>query len=108
MWSTIIMKWRDIYELLEVEKQKGKLTTNERKRLRIFKERKAKVDAMPQQPCKVCGRMIPKPILFCSTKCKEADKCVSCPDKDKCKVYPRQNGLDEKIEDCLYKKHHNT
>lgn len=65
---------RNIYELLEVEKQKGKLSTNERKRLRTFKEKKVKLDAMPQRPCRVCGEMIPIPLIYCSSKCKEIDK----------------------------------
>lgn len=68
------MKWRNIYELLEAEKQNGELSTNERKRLRIFKEKKAKLDAMPQQPCKVCGEMVPEPMIYCSSKCKEVDE----------------------------------
>lgn len=68
------MKWRNIYELLEVEEQNGELSANEQRRLRVFKERKAKVDAMPEQPCKVCGEMVPIPMIYCSSKCKEADK----------------------------------
>ena len=32
----------------------------------------------------------------------EEDKCASCPDKDKCKVNPRQKELDEKVEGNLY------
>jgi len=63
---------RDIYKLLKVEKKKGKLSKAEQKRLRIFKERKAKIDAMIQQPCKECGeKLIPIPMEFCSSKCKE-------------------------------------
>lgn len=66
--------WRDIYELLKVEEQNGELSGNERKRLRIFKEKKAKLDAMSQRPCKICGKMIPVAIVFCSSKCKEINK----------------------------------
>lgn len=32
----------------------------------------------------------------------EKDKCASCPDKDKCKVNPRQKELEEKVEGDLY------
>lgn len=65
---------RNIYELLEVEEQNGKLSGNERKRLRVFKEKRTKLDAMPQRSCKVCGKMTPIPMVYCSSKCRDADK----------------------------------
>lgn len=61
---------RSIYKLLEVKKKKGKLNKNERRRLRDFKKRKAEIDAIPYQPCKMCKRPTPKPMEFCSAKCR--------------------------------------
>jgi len=37
-------------------------------------KKKKKFEFGPEQPCKVCGRMIPIPMVYCSSKCKEADK----------------------------------
>lgn len=29
---------------------------------------------LPEQPCVVCGKMIPVPMIYCSSKCKEEAK----------------------------------
>lgn len=60
--------WRDIYTLLKVEKEKGELTKKEKDRLKIFKEKKAKLDAMCTNECKVCKMKIPPPIEFCGSE----------------------------------------
>jgi len=49
------------------------LSPKEEKRLRIYLEKKRKLDAMPQQLCKnpKCDKMIPIPAEFCSTDCRQ-------------------------------------
>jgi len=36
--------------------------------------KKKKFKWLEEHPCKVCGRMIPKPMIYCSSKCKEIDE----------------------------------
>jgi len=60
-------KWKHIFILLELSKKER--TSKEQKRVVTFLKGKAKHDAIPQRPCKTCGRLIPKPLAFCSSKC---------------------------------------
>ena len=36
-------------------------------------KKKKEFEWLPEQPCKTCGRLIPMPMVYCSTKCREAD-----------------------------------
>lgn len=61
---------KDIYELLEIEKHGKKLTKKEKKRLKVFKEKKAILDKLWTGKCKNCGEPLHKDIEFCSSECR--------------------------------------
>ena len=59
--------------MLEVEKlakkDQKKLSSKERRRVRDFLIKKAKIPPFDEK-CKQCGRPIPAPLEFCSSHCK--------------------------------------
>lgn len=60
---------KSIYQLLEMEKAKEKLSTKQKKRLKVFKEKGAVLDALWTGECIVCHTPLHKDIDFCSSKC---------------------------------------
>jgi len=60
-----VEKLRSIYVLLETKN----LSKKEKRRVAIFLEKKKVLDALPHQPCENCGKMIPSPSEYCSSKC---------------------------------------
>ncbi len=61
---------RDIYELLEVEKKHKKLSKREKRRLKVFKKKKAVLDKLWTGKCKNCETLLHKDIEFCSSECR--------------------------------------
>jgi len=39
-----------------------------------LRKKSAPSKPLPQVPCKVCARLIPEPMLFCSSECQRIDK----------------------------------
>jgi len=62
---------RGINRLLKLTKKER--TKKENKRVKEFLQKKKALDAMPQQPCKNCDKMIPCPTEYCSSKCRRED-----------------------------------
>lgn len=60
---------RNIYELMEIEKKKGKLTMKEKKRLKIFHKIAKTLDVLWIGKCKGCDAQIHRDVEFCSSEC---------------------------------------
>ena len=60
---------KSIYQLLEMEKAKEKLSGKQKKRLKVFKKRRAVLDALWTGECIVCHIPLHKDMDFCSSKC---------------------------------------
>jgi len=63
-----IVYFRSIYTLLKLPPEKR--TKEENKEVEVFLAKKARLDAMPHQKCENCGRRIPCPMRWCSSKCR--------------------------------------
>jgi hypothetical protein len=42
--------------------------------LNMPRKKKKEFKWFPEHPCKVCGRLIPEPMTYCSSKCRNIDK----------------------------------
>ncbi len=72
---------RDIFTLLKLPVKQR--TTKEKKRVKEFLKKQAQIKAMPHQPCKVCGKEIPKPLDCCSSECRRIDNEKARQDESK-------------------------
>lgn len=65
---------KSIYQLLEMEKAKEKLTKKQKKRLKVFKAKAKVLDALFTGKCirEGCEVVIHKDLDFCSSKCYRA------------------------------------
>ena len=60
---------KSIYQLLDMEKAKEKLSGKQKRRLKVFKEKRAVLDALWTGECTECKTPLHKDIDFCSSKC---------------------------------------
>lgn len=63
-------KDRNIYEIEEAEKQGLELTKREKRRLKVFRDKRVGLDKIFVNKCRKCGRAIPKPLEYCSSNCR--------------------------------------
>jgi hypothetical protein len=53
--------------------------------LNMPRKKKKEFKWFPEHPCKVCGRLIPEPMMYCSSECARVDEIAKehakkCPD----------------------------
>jgi len=64
-----VSKWKDIWTLLDIPPSKR--TAKENKRVKVYLKGLKRLNDIPQEACKNCGKKWPAPSTFCGSVCKE-------------------------------------